>query len=273
MKLVIGIATRGRPNELQWTIDTTVRNCTNKHTKILVHCDTDDASMDGFEHEAAIIDRQPRPDTIAGKWNRMLKEPGDVYLMMVDYRAQVTKGFDQNILDAAAAVPDGIVFIYQHMANLSFPAFQAITRRVADVMGHFYVEYFPYWFVDHWLDDLARMTGRIAYAEGDTTVKPRPDGGTQEMREPALWASLFDALFEERNAMAEKLLVNMDEPWWRRGVMRSNYELIHQRSRLLNTGVREMPSRINTMDERYMRLRNAAVKKIQDSYFRMKEAA
>ena len=271
--LTIGIATRGRAELAGKVAEHTLRHC-RADTRIVVLADADDDLGAMVLPRDVILDVRPREDTVAGKWNRMMTAaPAQVYMAMVDYRAQNTPGFDRNILNAAALFPDGIGAVYQHMANLSFPAYQCVTARMADIMGHFYVEYFPYWFVDHWLDDICRMTGRYVYAEGETVAFPRPgNGGTQEFREPGLWATLYDALQQEREAIAEKLFISMLIPEWQKDVLRAQWPLVQQRSQALNSIVRGMTGNA-PFDDRYNRIRAAGISRLETLYYELERRA
>jgi hypothetical protein len=271
--LTIGIATRGRAALAAQVAEHTLRNC-RADTRIVVLADHDDDLGAMVLPREVILDVQPRPDSVGAKWNRMMTvAPAQVYMAMVDYRAQITPGFDQNILNAAALFPDGIGAVYQHMANAQFPAYQCVTARMADIMGHFYVEYFPYWFVDHWLDDIAKMTGRFAYAEGDTHAYPRPgNGGTQDLREPALWATLYDALYLEREAIAERLLTAMHVTESQRSILRAQWPLVHQKSRIINEPVRGMAGNA-PHDERYAKIRAKGISLLETLYYDMEKRA
>jgi len=270
--LTIGIATRGRAELAAKVATSTLRHC-RADTRIVVLADADDDLGAMVLPREVVLDVQERPDTVAAKWNRMTTvAPAQVYMAMVDYRSQITPGFDRKILDAASLFPDGIGAVYQHMANLSFPAYQCVTARMADIMGHIYVEHFPYWFVDHWLDDICRMTGRYVYAEGETAVHERPDGKTQEFREPALWGTLYDALQQEREEIAEKLFISMHIPEWQKDVLRAQWPLVHQRSQMINNLVRGMTGNA-PFDERYLRVRNSAISRLETIYYDMERRA
>jgi CTP:molybdopterin cytidylyltransferase MocA len=269
--LTIGIVTRGRPELVQWTVRETLSQVRG-NTQIVVLADHDD-DLSGVDFpDCVTVDVRQREDSVGAKWNRMMQiAPADVYFAMVDYRPQITPGFDAKIVEAASVFPDGIGCVYQQLANLSFPTYQAITARMAELMGGFYVTHFPYWFVDHWLDDISRMIGRFVYAPGDTQIGNRK-GGTQDFREPGLWATLYDAMYGEREEMAEWLLTHMDEPSWRKDMLRRNFALVHQRSRLINSIVRNMEGNA-PFDDRYLRLRSKAASKLQALYEDMEKAA
>jgi hypothetical protein len=270
--LTIGIVTRGRKKVVAQTALETLKNVREKGTKIVILADHDDDLEGLVLPEGVILNVGRREDSVAGKWNRMLRLfPADVYMGMCDYRYQATPGFDTRILEGASLFKDGIGCVVQHLANLSFPAYQCVTSKMAEIMGHFYVEHFPYWFVDHWLDDICKMTGRYVYAEGETAVFPRPgNGGTQDFREPALWASLYDALCGEREEIANRLLAEMDITDDQRAILRAQWPLIHQRSRMINGMVRGMEGNA-PHDERYNRIRAKGVEKLTEIYNELTE--
>ncbi len=273
MKLTIGIATRGRYDLLSTTIKHTRDNIREKDTKLVALFDDDDPTIKyAAVHKEVILSVKPREDSIGAKWNRMISlAPADVYLAMVDHSPQVTPGFDTKILQAAQVFPDGIGCVYSHMANLSFPSYQAPTARMVEIMGGIYPTYFPYWFVDHWLDDICRMTGRYVFA--DTAVDSSRRPGTQDFRDPPLWAALYDALQSEREYMAEMLLEQMEEPAWKKEQLRMNWPLVHQRSRMINGLVRAMPGTDKSTDARYERIRANGISMIQNALNQLERKA
>ena len=149
------------------------------------------------------------------------------------------------------------------MANASFTGMPCLTKNLCDVLGYIQPEYFPYWFCDHWTDDIARICGRIAFA--DVRTDQSRVGETQEMREPAWWATWFDANYLRRRAEAHKVIDALDEPEWRKEILRTHHPLIEFRSRWINDNVRgqaralESWSGASTKDERYQRLKQRAV--------------
>lgn len=271
--LTIGIVTRGRVELALKTATETLKNCT-ADTQIVILGDRDDGWRGVEVPRQIILDIHEREDSVAAKSNRLMRiAPADAYMHMVDYVPQITPGFDQKILDAAALFTDGIGCVYQRLANLSFPCYQTVTAEMAAVMGHFYVEYFPYWFIDHWLDDICRMTGRYVYAEGDVMFYPRPGNGkTQDFREPALWATLYDALYLEREAIAERLFAAMDIQEFQKAILRAQWPLVHQRSRMVNNIVRDMKGDA-PHDERYERIRARGIAMLEKLYYELEKRA
>jgi len=262
-RLAISLATRGRPALLKETLERTLPNIRRKSTRLLVSIDDDDIATLTRVRDLPNDDRvrysiAPREDSLGAKYNRILGTPADVYLAMVDYAPHLTKGFDDKILKAAAIFPDGIGVVFNRYANLSFPEINAVTRNLALRMGYFYPPYFPYWFVDHWLDDIARMIGRIAYVDIVIDVSKRP--GTMDRREPGFWATFFDATHVIRERRAREILTDLHDPKWRKTLLERSFPVIAQHSMMINDNVRSIANwRPEEIDERYRRLKARAV--------------
>lgn len=266
MKLAINLASRGRPELLALTMARTLGNIGLRDTVFMVSLDADDApSIAAMEHfridERVLISIEDREDTVAAKWNRVLRAvpDADVYLPMCDDGPAITSGFDEKIIDAAAMWPDGIGVVFNHLENLSFTGIQAVTRRWARLSGYIYPEHFPYWFVDHWLSDVAEMTDRVGFADVRLDCSSnRPP--TMEMREPAFWATFYDACYPRRRSEAENIFQNTRHtPDWQKAILRQRFPLVEQYSRMINDGVRAMQVQEKPADERYTRLKTMAL--------------
>ena len=276
MRLVISLATRGRPDRVIDTVTKSVANWTDPNTILQIQVDEDDMPTVEALHKHAGWDRvevniQPREDTIAAKWNRALGVPGDVYLVAADDDPYVTPGYDTKIIEAAKRFPDGIGMVYGHLANLSFSGAVAPTRRLCELMGNkIFPEYFPYWFVDHWTDDVARIIGRLSFA-AIRTDQSKP-GVTQEMREPGWWATWFDAAYLMRRKQAHDIINHPDFAGeeWQKNLLRTHHPLIEVRSRMLNQNVRQQSAQLSAyagnlpFDERYMRVKRRAMDMVPD---------
>lgn len=268
MKLCITLATRGRPEQLINTIRRSTVNLALPNTVFMVQLDEDDRPTIEALAKADLDKRvtfnvKPREDTIAAKWNRALAEPADVYLVAADDDPYITPDYDAKILQAAQIFPDGIGMVYGHLANASFTCAVSCTAKWAEHLGFIFPEHFPYWFVDHWTDDLARITGRISVA--DIRTDQSNVGKTQEMREPGWWGSWFDAAHMVRRHQAFSIIDVLDEPEWRKQLQRNIAPIVEYRSRWINQGLRERDqsltqwSGLDNKDERYLRIRDRAV--------------
>jgi len=269
MKLVVSLATRGRPEQLVDTIERNLHCLSLSDTVLMVQLDEDDeavrsvvgplASRDG----RLLISIKPREDTVAAKWNRALAVPADLYMILGDDDPLVVPDTDQRVLDAAGIFPDGIGCVYGRMANASFPGILCVTKNLAGLMGWIVPEYFPYWFCDHWVDDIARMIGRIVFAEVQTNQNRA--GITQEMREPSWWANWFDAAYLLRRQQAWSIISCLGEPFWLGQMLRTQHPLTEARSRYVNDTVRKTEAeggfgytKRNLLDERYQRVKAKA---------------
>jgi hypothetical protein len=279
MRLVVSLATRGRPAQLIDTVNRSIANWVNPNTVMNIALDADDAeTINGLNANAphawfvgpsgprVNLDMQPREDTVAAKWNRALKIPGDLYLMAADDDPYITPGYDQKLLEATKLLPDGLGMVYGHMNNLSFSGVQAMTAKLAERLGYLQPEYFPYWFCDHWTDDLVRYMNRIAFADVRTDLSKA--GKTQELREPAWWATWFDAGYLTRRKLAHSIIDSdefkeLPETKERQKAM---FRRVEHYSCWVNDNVRAQDKQLafqmgglNTKDERYQRVKAKAV--------------
>lgn len=247
LQLTICLATRARPERLIDTITRTVALMGEANTQMVVCIDDDDeatqaarAQIEGID-DRVIVDSRPREDALGMKWDRGIAYGGDCFLPQADYTPYVTPGFDSKILEAASIFPDGIGCTYTNMANASFARSQAPTRKLVEMLGYMYgLPYFPYWFVDHWLDDIVRLIDRISFADVDVDAGVKLP--TQEMRDVAWWATFFDSqrLVRRRHARAIIDSPEFQEPEWRKELLRRHYPLIEYRSQNINDSVRAM---------------------------------
>ena len=267
MTLTISLATRGRPEQLLHTLRHTVPKLARKDTTLVVSVDGDDqATLDVWslfpDDERVVTCVAEREDSIGAKWNRCLLYPASVYLPLADYTPYLTEGFDQKILDAAALFPDNIGVVYTHMANGSFPSSQGITHGLVEKLGYMYPPYFPYWFVDHWLDDIAKLIGRISFA--DVQVQNRKQSPTHEMRDVHFWTTFFDACRLLRRREARAIIDSSDflEPEWRKEILRRHHPLIEFKSQFINDGVRacHLPDTPQDGGARYERIKAQAMR-------------
>lgn len=274
MKLVISLPTRGRPDRVVDTVTRSIANWALPNTVMWVMADSDDqptidafnANVPKWNNDRVKLSVKDRELTIGAKWNRVLSlDQGDVYLAGADDDPYITPAYDAKILEAASLFPDGIGMVYGHLANASFSKAVAPTAKLVEKMGYLFPEYFPFWFVDHWTDDIAKHIGRISFADVDTD-QTRP-GKTQEMREPAWWATWFDAAHLIRRRIAHAIIRgdDFDAPAWQKQMLVNQYPLVEWRSRWVNEHVRaqapalERWSGLKNNDARYQQLRAQAV--------------
>lgn len=278
MQLVVSLPTRGRPQQLLDTVRRSVSNWVLPNTKMVIVADDDDpptlALFQSGELEKISTNIVPtvlkRPDTVAAKWNAALAVPADLYLIDADDAPFITPGYDAKLLEAARHFPDGIGMVYGHMANLSFSGVLAPTAKFCEKLGYIFPEHFPYWFVDHWIDDICRLIGRCTFA--DVRTDQTRVGKTQEMREPGWWATWFDAAYLMRHDISRQIIGDSEfaTPQWMRQAMLSLPPSVAG-ARIdtwskygPNGGVRDQEQRgqlpiTHTVTDRYLRIKQRAV--------------
>jgi len=277
MKLTVIFQTRNRPELLCNTVNESLANVRHPETTLMVAADEDDvATIRKLEEVSKIWDARvhisikPREDTRGEKYDRALTEcPADIYLPAVDYAPILTPGFDAKIIEAASLFPDGIGCVYTPMANHSFPQLQGITQGLVDKLGYIYPPWFPFWFIDHWMDDLAKLIDRISFADihiDCSTFRPQNTIGLRDLH---FWCALFDAGRLHRRKQALDIIESSDfkEPYWRKEILLRRHPLVEYCSFGINLWVRSDAERIEKLrgeqdppDERYLRIKARATK-------------
>jgi len=271
MGLTIVLATRGRPALLCETIKRTLPNIELPDTRLVVAVDDDDVATIAALAEVpppVLVSVKPREDSIGEKWNRGYTDHSDdLYMIMADYTAVATPGFDRKMIDAAALFPDGIGVVFGRMANMSFASTYGVTHGLCDKLGWMFPPFFPFWFVDHWLDDIAKLIDRVAFADVHL-VWPEKKIATHEYREVGFWATFFDGMRLMRRRQARAIIDDPGfiEPEWRKELLRRHYPLIEYRSQAINNMVRSQISGSAGGGERYTRLREQAVRMLREEW-------
>jgi hypothetical protein len=266
MTLTIIVQTRARLGILRQTLERTLPAIAREDTRVLLAVDDDDReTVDGLDtlpkDHRLVVSVKTREDTRGPKYDRALTEaPADVYLPSTDKVPITRQGFDQIILDAAALFPDGIGCVCTPLINASFPGLQAPTAKLVDLMGYIYPPDYPFWFIDHHLDDVCRMVGRYVTVDAGSDHFALPVPNTIGLKHLVFWSTYFDAMMPERAEQARKILAASAEPAWRRTVLESMFPHVELRSRLINEHVRANASAIEASrgegapDERYLRV-------------------
>jgi hypothetical protein len=192
----------------------------------------------------------------------LAEAPADIYMVLVDFVSILTRGFDEMIVEAASVFRDGYAVLNGPLANLSFPSVQAVTHKFADAAGGIYPTYWPFWFIDHWLDDLGRMIGRMGFAPVNVDPSRRP-GKTHELRDLPLWTRIYDLTAPERHQQACNIMAQPDfeASDWMKEALAQYWPQIDLRSRAINALVLAGEDHIAAArggvepDERYLRIK------------------
>lgn len=238
--LLIPLATRGRPDLLLNTLQITSSNIKEEDTRIVVLVDFDDHKTTEIIDKICVIPHCcffpiKREASLGAKYNRISDWTLTVgyiptcYLAMVDYTPITTPGFDSLILSKCDEFPDGIGVFLSDKANLSFSGLNGWTTKTAQALGYLYPPYFPYWFLDHWIEDVAWMVNRVIHVPISIDRQLRP--GTQNKRDFPYWCNFWNHSVHLRELDAQKLINEMNPHWatWNK----ASWPLIHQRSSIL----------------------------------------
>lgn len=287
MRLTVNIATRGRPERLLKTTEIFLKNMVLDNTALMLSVDDDDKetldALPKFPIDLRLkVSIKPREDSRGEKYDRALTEhPADVYLPAVDSVPILTPGFDRLILDSARLFPDGIGVVNTPMANSSFPGLQAPTAKLVEKLGFIYSHEYPFWFIDHELDDIARMIGRFVFAPVQCLQHEWRPGTTIRLRDLEFWTAYYDLMNIERRAKA-RAIINSDDfksPEWLKEILRNSYQVVEARSLQINQGVRQNAKQIEAArgdkgppDEGYLRAKAKAEQKLSQLLRTLKAA-
>jgi hypothetical protein len=230
MTVCVCIATRGRPNELDKAIRGAMASCSLLDTHFAVALDEDDPFLSDYQRkihgEHIHCSTAERDKSLGAKYNRAASyalSGTTVYVLGVDDCYIFTKGWDKNLLDAAAKFQDGVGCVYfgEKFKDLyRLPDGIAVTKGWIDQVGFFMPTYFPFWWHDTWVDELARLTGRYVWAnaEWDKFGETEKAGShkTTRMREVSWWARFFDATRQTRVDKAVEMINRLNYPEWHR---------------------------------------------------------
>ena len=146
-----------------------------------------------------------------GSMGKMIEElyrastPSQIYMPMPDDYVFATPDWDEKLREVWRQNPDGIWLAYPHDAispgNVTFPI---IGFRWLEITGRLLTSYFPFWFDDVWLDQVAQMIGRkIAVPFQITSLEGK--GKSPRMFNLWFWHQFFGNTLDERIDEADRL--------------------------------------------------------------------
>ena len=237
MSVCVCIASRGRPVECRKSIEALTKAAVLPDTHCALALDEDDPAVLDYGplvRKFGVGIAAERDISLGAKYNRAASyaRPGTtVYVLGVDDCHPCTPGWDRTFIDAADKFPDGVGVIYSGDRRdelFQLPEGCAVTKRWIEQVGFFCPPYFPFWWHDTWIDELARFTGRYVWANVDWEKHgPSEAQGhkTTRMREVSWWARFFDATRQMRVDKAVEMINRLNYPPWYGAQLRSELQL------------------------------------------------
>jgi hypothetical protein len=216
VKLSLLIASRGRPTELLRTIREIDRRVAKPDDlTISVALDLDDGSNpEAPETRSHLVWHVgEREDSLGAKYNRAARyAPAQTYVLGSDDNIFTADGWDELIRQRMLEFPANFGFVYFGRLDGTLPTNMALPHRLIERQGFLFPEFWPVWFHDTWVDEIAHMTGRILWASVDVEeIGGR--GKSRGVRDIAFWAMLFDATRNYRTQVATELSREHNPQW------------------------------------------------------------
>lgn len=216
MNLSLLIASRGRPVDLLRVIaECDKRVADPARTTISVALDLDDGSnpQPPETRSKLVWHVGEREDSLGAKYNRCAKYAlGDVYVLGADDNIFLADGWDNLVRDRMAEFPREFGFVYFGRLDGTLPTQMAVPHALIERQGFLFPPFWPVWFHDTWIDEIAHMTGRILWA--DISVEEIGGRGkSRGVRDVSFWATLFEGTRHHRVQVAESLSREHNPKW------------------------------------------------------------
>lgn len=280
MSVCLCIASRNRPEELARTVNTAMAIAELPDTIASVALDLDDNSaLDVPELQHSVISIDEREASLGAKYNRAMeaKPSSDLFVLGVDDAYPSNQGWDKAMSEAAAQFTDGVgmVFFGERKGPFDLPDGFAVTRKWIEQVGFFCPPYFPFWWHDTWIDEIAKLTGRYVWADVTWEKHGKSEVGghkTTRMREVSWWARFFDATRQMRVDTAIRMINDSDDPPWLKTQLKQDMQakcnILWQRNSMVRDRGREFERDYGAEyepDAGYDQIKAEAVKMLKES--------
>ncbi len=212
--------TRSRPELLIKTITSFDKFTINKDkVEFWLLIDEDDLDTHSLIHGDLLDDIDiklsyhigERPITLADGLNKLwqVAANGGIYFYMSDHYQMLTAGWDIKLREIFKLGPKDrlqVVQINDEARESSDTIFWALSAEWANIVGRFVPPYFPFWFIDMWIDHVSIILDRKV--ESDIFVKSTNQGpiGTTRLWHLGYWYRLYQVLLFERMQEVEIIL-------------------------------------------------------------------
>jgi len=212
--------TRGRPEKIVRSIASLNDQAVDKDKiDIWIYVDNDDASMaefieSGWDKEIDIPIHWhigSRPVTHGDAFNtlwRMSSNAG-LYFGFPDDYVVTTDNWDISMRDAFRGLPPDRIaagYLPDPLMPEGVITVMVETAEWVNQVGHFIVPYFPYWYGDKWLQQIADMVDRKIGVPVGICPMDNSKGKIRRMWDMPFWADFFHHLLVERVDTAKQII-------------------------------------------------------------------
>lgn len=163
--------TRGRPEGLARMVKSAMSTANRpQYLEILAYVDPDDPRRDDYRAMLwpstlrLVIGERPRSANQASSELLRRARGGDVFFSGTDDIVFRTKGWDERVAEAFAAVPDGLLVAYTNNGRDRRKCEHWFAGRAwVEALGYLSHPGFEHFCSDQWIEELARELGRLVY--------------------------------------------------------------------------------------------------------------
>jgi hypothetical protein len=153
---------------------------------------------------------RPRPRKLADAWNELwsaARGRAGIFIGFTDDYEMKTPGWDKTTRQVLNFYPDRVALGYIPDPSVAEGTLTIIcgTSRLFDLLGYFVIPYFPYWFMDSWVSDIALMLLRRPTLEIGLGPQEGERGQTAGMRNLPFWYEFYIQTLDERRETAERI--------------------------------------------------------------------
>lgn len=217
MKIAALMPTRSRPEMAQLAIKSLFEKCYQyKNFKVFILLDKDDNANSMLLKQATkdfpnlVFFENQQTKTMGEMVNELQKKAEsecDIFIPFPDDYRIVTQNWDSIIFDMFSnkkEIPECCYF-NDSIVPENQATFTVLNKKWIESVGRYVTNYFPFWFDDVWLDEVAQMVGvkkKINISVNCFSGK----GTTPRMKNLPFWNSFFRNTISERLSDANKLI-------------------------------------------------------------------
>jgi hypothetical protein len=223
-EIAIVFTTRGNPGKVATLFNSLRENTARKElVQLWIYVDDDDSITRVAVENKTLPDPGfpvhwhigPRTNelgkTLDTLWHASPKT-SEVYVTAVDDIRFSTQGWDEIVRAAFAEFSDGVLLGFPHDPGNSLAVtYPVFGWRWLETLNCLYIGYFPFWYDDRWVEEIARMAGRLKKLDITFSPQGNEKGLTKRMRNLPFWARFMQLTLPDRVELATKL-VNVMHP-------------------------------------------------------------